>query len=73
MTLTFNSVANQKSAIQINACNEVISVAYIEQVIRLLGTGVVTLSTALLCSANHALKRARGSLEAVCGGQLHAD
>jgi len=53
--LTFNSKANQKSAIQINARNEVISVAYIEQD-PTLGTGTTTLSTALLCPANHAPK-----------------
>ncbi len=57
--LTFNSAANQKPAIQINARNEVISVAYIEQD-PTLGTGTTTLSTALLCPANHAPKtRAR--------------
>jgi hypothetical protein len=57
--LTFNSKVNQIPAIQINARNEVISVAYIEQD-PTFGTGVVTLSTALRCPANHAPKtRAR--------------
>jgi len=51
--LTFNSAANQIPAIQLNARNEVISVAYIEQD-PTFGTGVVTLSTALRCPANHA-------------------
>lgn len=51
--LTFNSAADQVSAIRINARNEVINVAYIEQD-PTFGTGTVTLSTALLCPANHA-------------------
>ncbi|MFN0101276.1 MAG: peptidoglycan-binding protein [Bryobacteraceae bacterium] len=59
IALTFNSAANQKPAIQINARNEVVSVAYIEQD-PTFGTGTKTLSTALLCPANHApLTRAR--------------
>jgi hypothetical protein len=53
INLTFNSAANQRDAIRINARNEVISVAYIEQD-PTLGTGTTTLSTALLCPANHA-------------------
>lgn len=53
VNFTFNSAANQIPAIQINARNEVISVAYIEQD-PTLGTGVTTLSTALRCPANHA-------------------
>jgi hypothetical protein len=55
VNLVFNSAANQIPAIQINARNEVISVAYIESD-PTLGTGVVTLSTALRCPANHAPK-----------------
>ena len=58
-TLTFNNNAGQKSAIRINARNEVISFAYINQD-PTFGGGVVTLATALLCPANHAPKtRAR--------------
>lgn len=53
--LTFNSAADQKGAIRINARNEVISVAYIEQD-PTFGSGTITLSTALLCPANHAPK-----------------
>ena len=53
VNFTFNSAANQIPAIQINARNEVISVAYIEQD-PTLGTGTTTLSTALRCPANHA-------------------
>ena len=53
IALTFNSAANQRAAIRINARNEVISVAYIEQD-PTLGSSVTTLSTALLCPANHA-------------------
>jgi hypothetical protein len=57
--LTFNRAANQISAIRINARNEVISVAYLEQD-PTLGSSSTTLSTALLCPANHAPKtRAR--------------
>jgi len=50
---TFNSAADQRSAVRINARNEVVNVAYIEQD-PTLGTGTTTLSTALLCPANHA-------------------
>jgi hypothetical protein len=59
INLTFNSSANQRSAIRINARNEVINFAYIEQD-PTFGAGKVTLATALLCPANHAPKtRAR--------------
>jgi len=47
--LTFNSKPNQRSAIRINARNEVINFAYIEQ-----DPSAGTLATALLCPANHA-------------------
>ena len=58
-TLTFNNNPDQYSAIRINARNEVISFAYIDQD-PTFGGGVVTLATALLCPANHAPKtRAR--------------
>jgi hypothetical protein len=56
---TFNSAADQRSAVRLNARNEVINVAYIEQD-PTLGSGITTLSTALLCPANHApLTKAR--------------
>jgi hypothetical protein len=59
VALTFNNNAGQKSAIRINARNEVISFAYISQD-PTYGGGTVTLATALLCPANHAPKtRAR--------------
>ncbi|MBI2690107.1 MAG: peptidoglycan-binding protein [Acidobacteria bacterium] len=55
VNLTFNSSPDQIPAIRINARNEVINVAYIEQD-PTFGGGTVTLSTALLCPANHAPK-----------------
>ena len=59
VTLTFNNNPGQIPAIQINARNEVITFAYINQD-PTFGGGTVTLATALLCPANHAPKtRAR--------------